>query len=129
MTQFGCPLCYGEDPEIVSTNHHAVRSTDGIIAESHFMVSLNRCPECGQRFLRVFTEFVDWQGGDDAQYVDVVPITEEEAAAIVRQGEDVDLRYLRDVGTGRRRLSIDWPSNRPRRIGWRAGVFEVREGG
>jgi hypothetical protein len=128
MTRFGCPFCYGEDAEIVSTNHHALRLTDGIIADSHFIVSLGRCPECGQRFLRTFTEFVDWEGGDDAQYTDAVPVTEEEAAEIVRQGEDVDLRYLRDVGTGRRRLSTDWPSNQARRTSWRAGIFEVREG-
>jgi hypothetical protein len=128
MTQFGCPLCYGDDAKTVSANHHTVRVTDSIINESHFMVSLHRCPGCGQRFLRIFTEFVDWQGGEDPQYTDVVPVTEEEARRIVQDGEDVSLRYLGNLGTGRRRLRTDWPSGGSRRLGWAQGAFEVREG-
>ena len=128
MTQFGCPLCYGEDADIVSANHHTVRVTDTVIDDSHFIVSLRRCPECGQRFLRIFTEFVDWQGGDDAQYTDVVPVTEDEAKRIVQDGENVSLEYLGDLGTGRRRLQMDWPTGGPRRLGWDTGAFFVRQG-
>ncbi|GAB3903230.1 hypothetical protein GCM10029964_094860 [Kibdelosporangium lantanae] len=128
MTQFGCPLCYGEDAETVSTNHSSFPGTDSIVNESHFVVAIRECTGCGQRFLRIFTEFVDWEGGDDPQYVDILPITEEELAEIVRQGEGVDLRYLGGLGAGRRRLRMDWPSGGRRLVGWGTGAFTVHEG-
>lgn len=128
MTEFGCPFCYGEEAGTASINHRAAKATHVIIDDSHFIVTLPKCPECGQRFLRIFTEFVDWQGGDDAQYIDVLPITEEEAERIVQDGEEVSLQYLGSLGANRRRLQMDWPSGGQRRLHWVTGTFHVQEG-
>src|SRR5690554_2246946 len=35
--------------------------------DDHFRVALRRCNACGQRFLSVFTELIDWNDGDDSQ--------------------------------------------------------------
>jgi hypothetical protein len=127
---FGCARCYGDDAQAVS----GYFSGDGlatdhlVVADSHFIVSLRHCCQCGQAFVSVFTEFVDWSGGDDAQYRDIVPVTPAEAAAVLERGDPADLQYLGSLGQGRRRLSTDWPTGGPKRIDWRTGSFSVREG-
>jgi hypothetical protein len=99
-----------------------------IVDDPHFLVSLPRCRGCGQGFVSIFTEFVDWEGGDDAQHRDVVPVTPAETAIVVEQGEDVDLRYLGSLGEGRRRLSTDRPTGDHKRTGWKVGRFWVEQG-
>jgi hypothetical protein len=128
--RFGCTHCYGDDAEAAMAFLQNGRSPADrvIVDDSHFIVSLRHCVSCGQAFVSVFTEFVDWRGGDDAQYRDLVPVTADEAAAVLEQGEQVDLRFLGSLGEGRRRLSSDWPTGSDRRVGWRNGAFSVQEG-
>jgi hypothetical protein len=111
-TEFGCAYCYGDDAQAVSVyyDNGGLETERLIVDDPHFLVSLPRCRRCAQGFVSIFTEFVDWEGGDDAQYRDVVPVTPAETAIVVEQGEDVDLRYLGSLGEGRRRLSTDWPT-------------------
>jgi hypothetical protein len=39
----------------------------GLVDESHFIVSIRRCVRCGQHFLIMFCERIDWADGDDPQ--------------------------------------------------------------
>jgi len=129
-TDFGCAYCYGEDAQAVWTYHRngGLEPQRRIVDDPHFLVSLRHCRRCGQVFVSIFTEFVDWEDGDDAQYSDVVPVTPAEAATVLEQGEQVDLRYLGSLGEGRRRLSSDWPTGGETEIGWRVGTFWVEQG-
>jgi hypothetical protein len=128
--RFGCPQCYGEDAETARAFVEAggLVTDRTVVDESHFIVSLRRCAACGQPFVSIFTEFVDWSGGDDAQYRDLVPVTADEAQAVLDQGEQVDPRFLGSLGEGRRRLSSDWPSGGRRSVRWRTGAFWVQQG-
>jgi hypothetical protein len=128
--RFGCIQCYGDDAEatLAQFGRGGLETDRVIVDDSHFIVSLRGCPSCGQAFISVFTEFVDRSGGDDAQYRDIVPVTPDEAAAVLAQGEQVDLRFLGSLGEGRRRLSSDWPTGGERRVEWRTGAFHVQEG-
>jgi hypothetical protein len=127
---FGCAACYGEDADAVAAAHEAggLMWERSIVDDVHFLVSLRRCGVCGQTFVSIFTEFIDWSGGDDAQYRDVVPVTAAEAATIVGQGEGVDLAFLGALGTDRRRLSSDCLTDNPPHARWATGPFWVRPG-
>ncbi|CAM4205033.1 hypothetical protein KIPE111705_44995 [Kibdelosporangium persicum] len=123
----GCEQCYGEDAEAVL--EYCVKNletTRSIVSDSHFIVSLRRCPECGQQFVTIFTEFVDWRGGDDAQYFDIVPVTPVEAKYIVDAKDLVE--DLGALGHRRRHVSKDWPTGGTKRITWKYGPFTVEEG-
>ncbi len=128
--QFGCAQCYSEDANVVYQFLHngGLKVSQFLIRESHFIVSVGRCCACGQAFVSIFTEFIDWIGSDDAQYSDLVPVTSGEVETLQAQGEKVDLRFLGSLGEGRRRLWTDWPSGGSKRIGWGIGAFEVHEG-
>jgi hypothetical protein len=98
--------------------------------DSHFIVQLRRCAKCSQRFVWIFTEFVDWEGGNDPQYRDILPVTPAEAERIARQGRDVDFRWVAELGRGRRYLRTNWPSNeRKQTADWASGELFITRGG
>jgi len=123
---FGCDACYGADPQAAWQHfRHGVDDDPPIVDEPHFIVRIVRCRLCSQAFLRIFTEFIDWAGGDDPQYVTIVPVTAAEALA------DGTIAILRagKLGAGRRHLISDWPSGQEHRLMWSSGEFLVSEGG
>ena len=65
---------------------------------------------------------IDWAGGDDAQYWQLLPITEPEAANLLEQGESLMETKLEALGTGRRALHRDYPSAAAPRVFWKSGV-------
>lgn len=58
-----------------------------IVEESHFSVRVVACAACGQRFASVFAERIDWRGGDDPQDWLLVPVSADEAQALIAAGE------------------------------------------
>lgn len=123
---FGCPQCFGEDP--AAAWGHKLHNRITLIDESHFDVAIRRCPTCGQQFVCIFTEFVDWADGDDPQYGDRLPLTAEEADALAAQGAAVDLKQIEEYGSDRRRLKMDHPKGQPRRVKWANGGLSVYPG-
>jgi hypothetical protein len=81
------------------------------------------CAQCGQSFVSVFTESIDWEGGDDPQYWTLLPVTPEEASDLCRQGDAVSEAALSALGPGRRSLHYDNPKGGAQRIFWGAGLF------
>ena len=125
----GCAACYGDDATAVHAFYQAggLAIDERLSDDSHFGVTLRHCTGCRQRFLFVFTEFVDWQGGEDDQYTDVVPISAAEAEEARRRSDD--LLFLGSLGIGRRRLSTAWPRGvKEKTIEWRSGAFAVARG-
>jgi hypothetical protein len=80
------------------------------------------CAHCGQRFLSVFTETIDWADGEDPQYWNVLPLEEAEAADLVRRRDSLDEAALARIGEGRRSLKRDFPKNGEPRAYWAAGL-------
>jgi hypothetical protein len=128
-SEFGCARCYGEDAERTWGYYPSLPVEQELVDDSHFIVQLRRCPRCSQRFVWIFTEFVDWEHGDDAQHRAIVPVTAAEAKALKRQGADVDLAYLGALGRDRRYLKTDWPTGQPNKtVGWAAGGLFIVPG-
>ncbi|MER7583956.1 hypothetical protein [Kitasatospora sp. NPDC097691] len=127
-TEFGCAQCYAEDArEAWDRQGDGFEREARVVKDSHFSVSVRRCLACSQRFVWIFTEFVDWRGGDDAQYDTIMPLTDAEAADLVAGTlRPLDLGAL---GRDRRHLNHDWPSGGSARLGWKSGPFMVSEGG
>jgi hypothetical protein len=129
MDSIGCERCYPEQlPPDFFSYRRGLDDVASIVQESHFTLQVLRCPNCGQLFVKVFTEFIDWHGGDDAQYWTVAPITSDEANRLIAEGEDADLTWVGSLGTGRRWLMSDHPTGAPGRYGWRSGPFVVMAG-
>lgn len=82
-----------------------------LVDESHLIVSLRRCPACAQRFLWVFTERIDWTGGDDPQTWTILELTDEEAD---RLAADRDFAPLQAAAATRDALRIHHPARGPR---------------
>lgn len=126
---FGCAACYGDDAKAVLAYYQSggLEIDERLSDDSHFGVTLRHCTRCRQTFLFVFTEFVDWQGGRDDQYTDVVPIRAAEAAEARRRADD--LQFLGSLGAGRRRLTTTWPRDAEEQtVAWRTGAFTVIAG-
>ncbi|MFI6867111.1 hypothetical protein [Nocardia sp. NPDC050406] len=125
-TEFGCEACYGEDP-IAASNYYRQCPTDELVEDDpHFILRIKHCERCEQRFVSIFTEFVDWSGGEDAMYTTVMPVTEAEAAAI--SAAALSYRQIGELGRGRKHLRSDWPTGKPKRIGWHHSSFQVMPG-
>jgi len=107
----------------------AIETVRCVVDESHFTLHVLRCHNCGQLFIKVFTEFIDWHGGDDAQYWTVTPITADEATRLIAEGKDVDLQWVGSLGSGRRSLINDYPTGAPSRYAWRSGPIPLIRGG
>jgi hypothetical protein len=121
----GCPACIPAEPP----SHSDALVLDYVarlVDESHYTVSIRVCPSCGQDFLRVFTERIDWAGGEDPQRITVLPITHEEAAAFVAAGDDVNEVELSRMGVQRRFLEFDWPSGQPMHSRYTTGPLVAR---
>ena len=118
MTTERC-ACLGEDGVAAKA---AIRAADDIarlVDESHFGVSLRQCARCGQRFLTLFCERVDWVDSDDPQTWVAVPVSADEAEKLqhanVAADEDAILRI---VASERQFLYNDMPKGAPATLKW-----------
>jgi hypothetical protein len=128
-TEFGCARCYGADARASWTycaEHLTIERA--LVDDAHFIVQLRRCPTCSQRFVWILTETVDWVGGDDGQYRNVVPVTTAEAQMLARR-EDIDAAVIEPLGRNRRFLQVDWPTGqRDKNIRWTTGKLVITPG-
>jgi len=122
---FGCQRCYGEDPdEVWAYYERGLLIERELVDDPHFVVQLRRCAECAQEFVWILTERVDWEGGEDAQHRNVVPVSADEAQALA-----IDLRSLTELGRDRRYLETDWPQGAGERaVQWTSGVLVILPG-
>lgn len=128
VADLGCTACFKGDPEKV-WNAGQWNSITRLIEESHFSIEVMACRVCGQKCIRTFTEFIDWSGGDDAQYWYIIPITAHEADGFVAQGENVDTARIDALSAGRRVLQVDYPTGKEKRIRWTNGPTFIVRGG
>ena len=109
---FGCDACYGADAQAAWRHFRDEMDSDPpLMDDPHFIVRIARCRQCAQSLVRIFTEFVDWVGGDDPQYITIMPVTDAEAAALANGA--IPVLRAGKLGSGRRHR--------------RVGVQEVRD--
>jgi len=122
---FGCPICWPPSAESAWVARGALERRVRLIDESHLDVSLLRCPACGQDFLSVWTEQIDWAGGEDPQSSTLLPLTAEEAAGLAAGGPPEEAA-LEAFGRGRRSLRREHPSDAAPRLFWGRGLLVGR---
>jgi hypothetical protein len=101
---FGCERCWPASAEECYKALGDLAFVRSLIDESHFIVNIRSCRQCRQKFLLVFTELIDWEGGDDSQCMTLLPISEIEASTLVSQGGSISEATLRALGIGRKSL-------------------------
>ncbi len=120
--EFGCDLCWPADTWAAWAARGGLTRLEELIDESHFIVSILACPRCNQRYVSIFTETIDWEGGNDPQYWTLLPITEVEAWGLIHQGASLDEMSLNALGRERRCLRREHPKGEPPRVFWGSGI-------
>jgi len=123
--QFGCECCFQTSAEAASEARRGFVQLARLVDESHLVVKILACTHCGQRCVSVFTEMIDWSGGDDAQYWSLLPLTLEESEQLLAQGEQVEPRLIESLGSARRYLQVDFPTGKPKRVLWAEGGLMI----
>lgn len=109
MTVFGCKECWPDDPESAWSARTGLKHSTSLVQESHFGAKTSACSSCGQAFVGVFVEEIDWADGEDPQYWTVLPVTPDEAAELSGWPSSMLLPLLNRIGRGRRCLRRDFP--------------------
>lgn len=117
--EFGCARCWPADADAAWEARDTLRRETELTDEPHFHVMLLACGACGQRFLSVFIETVDWANGEDPQHWSLLPLTAHEAAEL-RGG--LSGSGLAALGRHRRSLRRDHPAPGAARAFWATGV-------
>lgn len=120
--EFGCLACWPEsaDVQMVWKQFSELKTYATLINETHFIVSLRKCFHCGQRFVTVFTEIIDWSEGNDPQERLLMPISDTESQLLQTASED-DLEAILTA------MAPDRPSLRYR-TGRRSEICEGSRG-
>ena len=116
----GCAACDGDDASTAWEEIRTARQLAALVEESHYSVRLKQ-HGCGQRFVVIFTERIDWVDGNDPHDFRAVPITEAEHDALAAQGDRVAVSAIEALGSARRYLVRSWPADAGQSTGWRTG--------
>jgi len=81
------------------------------VEESHLSITARACASCGQRFVWVFSEMIDWVDGNDPQRCTLVPIAQTEADELIAEGEQVREPSVERLTDGRPVLVMDFPKS------------------
>jgi hypothetical protein len=106
---FGCAACMPDDADVAWAALGSSQVISPLIDESHFIVLLRSCSACGQRFVSVFAETVDWADSEDPQFRTVLPVTDQEAATLAATHRRALESALYRIGPDRRSLCRDFP--------------------
>ena len=101
------------------------RCVNELVDDSHFMVSIVECPKCGQRWVRIMTELVDWGEGNDSQARVLAPLTPEEAKQLAGFGSQITEQLLTEVVSDRKHLVSSSPRSGGRGVGWIEGPLTI----
>lgn len=115
----GCAICMPASADAAWAARRSLAHASVLLDESHFIVNILGCPACGQRFLSVFTEEVDWVDGDDSQYWTLLPINLAEAVDLARRGGEQAAGAVHSLAQGRRCLQRSHPKGEEARTFWR----------
>jgi hypothetical protein len=121
--EFGCASCWPGDAEVAWKARQGHDYEHYIVDDSHFIVRTMACTACGQRFLSVMTETIDWDDGDDPQQWILIPVTDAEATAIVAAGERGVAASVDGLDRKRRSLVHSAPKGEPAKTYWARGIW------
>ena len=118
--------CLGADPLAAKQTIRKAPRIAELADESHFMASIVRCDSCGQHFLTLFCERVDWADGDDPQTWLAFPVSADEARQLQAANVAADENILTAIVTGPQRfLYHDTPKGAAGVFEWRTGTLHI----
>jgi chorismate-pyruvate lyase len=121
----GCATCWPDDALTASTWTPAGNAAETLVDDSHFMVHLAQCDLCGQRYVSIFCETIDWAHGNDPQTSIRFAVTDQHAGEL-RTCDDRSIgRALARIGSTTRRIEAWWPSNGSTSPHWAEGPFRL----
>ena len=121
MREVGCKGCWSADAKAAWEVIKTVPIQERLIDESHYIVLVRGCPACGQHYLQVTTETIDWDDGEDPIYGTVVPV-DEAARHRLTTADPLGTDVIEGVGVGRRSLKYDFPKGQEPSVYWSRGV-------
>jgi hypothetical protein len=120
---FGCPRCFGTDASAAWGAMRASREAT-VVQESHFSVHVTSCT-CGQHYVEVFMERIDWRGGDDDQTWCMFPIRQDEYLRLAASAEPDVERVVAELAGERRFLVRARDEQDVMAAWWREGGFMI----
>lgn len=107
-SHFGCATCSPADAAEAWNARAGFAPVAVLVEESHYRVAIESCGSCGQRYVHVFCEMIDWVDGNDPQFRVLMPIDAAETERLLALGSDVDEATLAALGPRRRSLERDF---------------------
>ena len=125
MTSDPC-ICLGDDSAAALEAIRKTKHIAELVDESHFGVSILRCVKCGQHFLSLFCERVDWADSDDPQTRMAVPVSEDEVQRLQTANIAADENVILEiVANDRRFLYHDMPKGAPETLAWKTRLLFI----
>ena len=121
---FGCRQCFQADAETMARARPELICIAPLVDQSHFDISILVCPACRQRCVNIFTETIDWEGGDDPQLVSILPVTQAESVMLIASGKDL-IASIESLGRERQHLQDAYLKGGSRRIRWVVGGLRI----
>ncbi len=121
--EFGCEACWPESAEAAWEARRGLTSEAVLIEQSHYQVAIRACPRCHQQFVWVYTEMVDWVGGNDPFSCTLLPLTAQEAATLSARKESVINDELNCLGSDRRSLKRASVTGESTQTRWGRGLW------
>lgn len=115
---FGCVECMPDAAEDAWRARQGMAVVAALVEDVHVSVRILACGACGQHFVSVFTERIDWVGGEDPQDWAVLPLTADESGELRAGSSTLELGA---IGVGRRCLRRAYPSDGDVTVGWSTG--------
>ena len=119
MTKYACTECLGDDAARPPQFLRGPADRQTLVDESHFRVTETACPTCGQIFLRVFAERIDFTAGDDPQQWIYYPLSPAELERCVTGGVVSEERI--EALPSRRHLVVNHPKGGEKVAAWHVG--------
>ena len=120
--RFGCDECLPDGADEAWKAFGKLETDARLIDEIHFIVLVRSCLACGQRFVSVFTETIDWVHGEDPGFRTVLPITAQEALVLRTADSQVVESLLYGLDSNRQSLCRDWPKDAEAKNFWGRGI-------
>jgi hypothetical protein len=106
--RFGCNSCWPSSAEGAWDARDRLKLEEDLVDESHYHVMILKCLACGQRFISLFAEKVDWADGEDPQYWTTMPLTPRESADLCCRRGSLSERELTSLAPERQSLRRDY---------------------
>lgn len=117
-----CPF-FHSDPDQAKVLARDFTFGKCLVDGSHFGAHIRNCPGCGQPFLHLFMELIDWVMGDDSQATITLPLTPEQAEEL--ESREVDEAFLDRQAYSGRHLLWSHPSGKEPYTRWLEGRIHI----